>query len=126
MKTVIASPSAPAAVGPYSQGIAAGNMVFFAGQIPLEPTTGALVDGGVTEQTERVCANIRALLEAAGLSFGDVVKTTVFLTDLGTFADMNAVYTKHFVEPYPARSTVQVVALPRGAAVEIEVVAMRP
>lgn len=97
--------------------------MFTAGQIPLDPVTGELVGGTVTEQTERVLQNLRAVLAAAGCGLEDVVKTTVFLTDLGTFGEMNAVYAAHFKEPYPARSTIQVAALPKGARVEIEAVA---
>lgn len=126
MKQVISSSGAPAAVGPYSQAILAGELLFCAGQIPLDPATGELVPGDATAQTERVCANIRAVLATAGLDFSHVVKTTVFLIDLADFAAMNAVYAAHFTEPFPARSTIQVAALPKGARVEIEVLARRP
>ncbi len=125
MKKVIATTAAPAAVGPYSQAIAVGELLFCAGQIPLDPATGELVAGDITAQTERVCSNVKAVLAANGMTFADVVKTTVFMTDLGAFAAMNAVYASHFTEPFPARSTVQVAALPRGAQVEIEVTAVR-
>lgn len=124
-KTPIISAKAPAAIGPYSQGIAVGEFVFASGQIPLG-ADGALVPGGVAEQTEQCLKNATAVLLAAGLTLNDVVKTTVFMTDLGQFAAMNEVYGKHFKVPYPARSTVQVVALPKGAAVEVEVLAVRP
>ena len=123
MKKVIATSEAPAAVGPYSQAVAVGGLLFCAGQIPLDPATGEMVAGDVAAQTERVCANIAAVLKADGKTFADVVKTTVFLTDMAHFAAMNAVYAKHFTEPFPARSTVPVAGLPRGAQVEIEVVA---
>ncbi len=123
MKKVIATENAPAAVGPYSQAIATGNLLFCAGQIPLDPATNELVAGGVTEQSTQVCKNISGVLAAHGLTFANVVKSTVFLTDLANFAAMNAVYAQYFTEPFPARSTIQVSALPRGAQVEIEVVA---
>ena len=125
MKKVIATTDAPAAVGPYSQAIAVGDFLFAAGQIPLDPATGALVEGDATAQTVRVLDNVRAVLAANGMTFTDVVKSTVFLTDLADFGAMNTVYATYFTEPYPARSTVQVSALPRGARVEIEVIASR-
>lgn len=125
MKKVIASLDAPAAVGPYSQAIAVGGMLFCAGQIPLDPATAEIVPGDVGMQTEQVCKNIGAVLEAAGMTFSNVVKSTVFLTDMASFGAMNAVYALYFMEPFPARSTVAVVGLPRGAMVEIEVVALR-
>ncbi len=123
MKKVIATTEAPAAVGPYSQAIAIENLLFAAGQIPLDPSTGEIVGADVTAQTERVCQNIAAVLQANGMTFANVVKTTVFLTDLANFAAMNAVYSKYFTEPYPARSTIQVAGLPRGSQVEIEIIA---
>lgn len=123
MKKIIATTEAPAAVGPYSQAIAVGNLLFCAGQIPLDPATGDLVGEDVTAQTERVCQNIAGVLKANDMAFTNVVKTTVFLTDLANFAAMNAVYAKYFSEPFPARSTIQVAGLPRGAQVEIEVTA---
>jgi 2-iminobutanoate/2-iminopropanoate deaminase len=123
MKKVIVTTEAPAAVGPYSQAIALGNLLFCAGQIPLDPATGELVGADVTEQTERVCQNIAGVLKANDMTFTNVVKTTVFLTDLANFAAMNAVYSKYFREPFPARSTIQVAGLPRGSQVEIEVIA---
>lgn len=124
MRKVIASSEAPAAIGPYSQAIAVGNTLYCAGQIPLDPLTGNLVEGGVTEQTTRVLENIGGVLRANGMDYSHVVKATVFLVDLGTFADMNAVYQKYFTAPFPARSTIQVAALPRGSQVEIEVIAV--
>ena len=123
MKKVIATSEAPAAVGPYSQAVAVGGLLFCAGQIPLDPATGEIVAGDVAAQTERVCANIAAVLKADGKTFANVVKTTVFLTDMAHFTAMNAVYAKYFTEPFPARSSVAVAGLPRGAQVEIEVVA---
>lgn len=114
--------NAPQAIGPYSQGIFAGNLLFLSGSIPLEPKSGETVNGGITEQTERVIANISALLKAAGATFDNVVKTTCFLTDMADFAEFNAVYAKHFTSK-PARSTVEVSALPKGVKVEIEVIA---
>jgi 2-iminobutanoate/2-iminopropanoate deaminase len=123
MKKVISTKDAPAAVGPYSQAVAMGNLLFCAGQIPLDPVTGEVVGTDVTAQAERVCQNIAGVLNANAMSFSNVVKTTVFLTDLADFAAMNAVYARFFTEPFPARSTIQVAALPRGAKVEIEVTA---
>jgi 2-iminobutanoate/2-iminopropanoate deaminase len=125
MITVIASPNAPAAVGPYSQAVATGNLIFCAGQIPLDPATGNLVDGDVTVQTQRVIENIKAVLVAGGATLKDVVKSTVFLLDMNDFAAMNAVYAQHFEAPFPARSTIQVARLPKDAHVEIEVIASR-
>ena len=123
MKKIISTHEAPAAVGPYSQAVAVGNLLFCAGQIPLDPVTGDLVGADVATQAERVCQNIAGVLKANGMTFANVVKTTVFLTDLADFAAMNAVYAKYFTEPFPARSTIQVAGLPRGAQVEIEVTA---
>lgn len=116
--------AAPAAIGPYSQGIDAGGLVFVSGQIPLDEK-GVLAAGGVAEQTDRVLKNVAAVLSAAGLSLADVVKTTVYMTDLGRFAEMNEVYAKHFAAPFPARATVEVKALPKGVSVEIDAVAAR-
>lgn len=124
MRKVIATSEAPTAVGPYSQAIAAGNTLYCAGQIPLDPVSGEIVPGGVTEQTTRVLENVGGVLRANGMDYSNVVKATVFMTDLAHFGDMNAVYAKYFHAPFPARSTIQVVALPRGAQVEIEVVAV--
>jgi 2-iminobutanoate/2-iminopropanoate deaminase len=126
MKTVISTNEAPTAVGPYSQAIAAGPFVFCSGQIPLEPETGTLIEGDISSQTKRVLQNIAAVLSAHGLGMEHVVKTTVFLTDLDTFAEMNIVYARHFPNDPPARSTIQVAALPKGANVEIEAIALKP
>jgi len=115
---------APGAIGPYSQAIVAGNLVFTAGQIPLDPATGELVQGDVAAQTERVIENLRAILEAAGSSLTKVVKTTVFLADMDDFAAMNEVYARYFGDHRPARSTVQAARLPRDVRVEIEAVAV--
>ncbi len=110
-------------MGPYSHAVRVGDFLFASGQIPLDPATGALVAGGIEEQTERALQNAQILLEDQGLTFADVVKSTVFMTDLGEFGAMNAVYGRYFTAPFPARSTVQVAGLPRGAAVEIEIIA---
>ncbi|MDF1554245.1 MAG: RidA family protein [Deferrisomatales bacterium] len=126
MRTIIQTDQAPAAVGPYSQAVRAGGWVYTAGQIPLDPATMQLAAGDITAQTRRALENLAAVLAAAGCSMADVVKTTVFLTDLGEFAAMNAVYAEAFAEEPPARSTVQVAALPLGARVEIEAVAREP
>ena len=125
MKKTIATDAAPKAVGPYSQAVALGNLLFCAGQIPLDPATGEIVGTNATSQTERVCENIRGVLAANGMTFANVVKTTVFLTTMDDFVAMNAVYARFFPEPFPARSTVAVAGLPRGARVEIEVTAAR-
>lgn len=119
----VATDKAPKAVGPYSQAVRAGDFLFCAGQIPLDPASGILVAGGIKEQTERVLENIKAVLASQGLGLDRVVKTTVFMTNLADFAAMNEVYAQHFPSNPPARSTVQVAALPKGAQVEIEVVA---
>jgi 2-iminobutanoate/2-iminopropanoate deaminase len=123
MKKVIATSEAPAAVGPYSQAIALQNLLFCAGQIPLVPETGELVTGDVAAQTGRVLQNLGAVLHANGMTFANVLKTTVFLTDLADFAKMNEIYATCFTPPFPARSTIQVAALPKGASVEIEAIA---
>lgn len=121
----IRSPSAPAPVGPYAQAIAAGGLVFCAGQIPLDPATGKLVEGPVEAQAERVLANLAAVLEAAGSSLARVVKTTVYLADLADFPRMNEVYTRWFAsDPKPARTTIQAGRLPAGARVEIDAIAL--
>jgi len=125
MKKVIATKDAPTAVGPYSQAIAAGDLLFCAGQIPLDPATGELIEGDITAQATRVLENVKGVLAANGMTFADVVKSTVFMVDLAEFAAMNAVYAKYFSEPFPARSTIQVAALPKGSRVEIEVTAVR-
>ena len=120
------TPRAPRAIGPYSQATRANGLLFTAGQVGFDPGTGELVDGGIAEQTERVLLNVRAILEAEGLSLASVVKTTVFLVDMADFAEMNTVYARAFGDHRPARSTVAVAALPRGARVEIEAVAVLP
>ncbi|MDP3543124.1 MAG: RidA family protein [Elusimicrobiota bacterium] len=121
----VITPKAPGAIGPYSQGISAGGMVFVSGQTPLR-ADGSFVDGTVAEQTGQCLDNVREVLLASGLTMDDVVKTTVYMTDLGRFAEMNEVYAKRFRAPFPARATVQVSALPKGSAVEIDAVAVRP
>jgi 2-iminobutanoate/2-iminopropanoate deaminase len=121
---IIATPTAPRAIGPYSQAIVHHGMAYLSGQIPLDPATGELVAGDITVQTERVLTNMAAVLEACGSSLGRVVKTTVFLQDLGEFAAMNAVYARFFETNPPARSTVEVARLPRDSRVEIECVAI--
>jgi 2-iminobutanoate/2-iminopropanoate deaminase len=121
----IATSAAPAAVGPYSQAIDTGSLVFCSGQVGLDPASGELVEGGVAAQAERALRNLSAVLDAAGLSTGDVVKTTVFLVDIADFQALNEVYARSFGDPPPARSTFAVAALPRGALVEIEAVAAR-
>ncbi len=123
MKEVISTKAAPAAIGPYSQAIKVGNLVYTSGQIPIDPATGNFVEGGIKEQTRQSLSNVKAILEEAGLTMTNVVKTTVFMADMNDFADMNAVYAEFFAEPYPARSALAVKTLPKGALVEIEVVA---
>ncbi len=123
---VISTPDAPAAIGPYSQAIAVGSLLFTSGQIPLDPKTQAMVEGDIRAQAERVMQNLEAVLKAAQCSFANVVKSTIFLVDLADFAVVNEVYGKRFAEAPPARSTVQVAALPKGARVEIEMIALRP
>jgi 2-iminobutanoate/2-iminopropanoate deaminase len=125
MKKVIQTSSAPAAIGPYSQAIDVGNLIFCSGQIPLDPTTGQVLTGDVKAQTELVMKNIEAVLTAAGLTYKNVVKSTIFLTSMGDFQTVNEVYGRFFPEQPPARSTVAVAALPRGVNVEIEVLAAR-
>ncbi len=124
-RKIASTTAAPKAVGPYSQAVWAGDFLFCAGQIPLDPTTGNLVAGGVVEQTVRVLENIRGVLESQDLDFAHVIKTTVFLADMNHFVAMNEVYAKFFTGDFPARSTVQVARLPKDALVEIEVVAAR-
>ena len=123
MKKVISTSKAPAAIGPYSQAIQVGNLVFASGQIPIDPATGSFVAGGVKEQARQSLTNVKAILDEVGLTLDNVVKTTVFLADMNDFADVNAVYAEFFAEPYPARSAVAVKTLPKGALVEIEVIA---
>lgn len=123
-RTVIGTASAPQAIGPYSQAIRTESMVFVSGQIPLDPATGALLEGDIAAQTRQVLQNVQAILEAAGSSLAQVVKTTVFLADINDFAAMNAVYGEFFAHEPPARSAFQVAALPKGARVEVEVIAL--
>lgn len=125
MKKIIATTAAPGAIGPYSQAIEANGFVFASGQIPLDPATGVFAIGGVEEQAEQALKNLKAVLAAAGCELSDVVKTTVFLTDMGDFAKVNAVYAKFFETECPARSAVQVGALPKGALVEVEAIAAK-
>ena len=114
---------APGAIGPYSQAVIAGEWVFASGQIPIDPATGELIDGGIADQTDRVLKNLSAVLHEAGLSLDQVVKTTVYLADMGSFGEMNEVYAKHFGDHRPARATVQAAALPKNVGVEIDVIA---
>lgn len=125
MRTTIATDEAPKPVGPYSQAVVAGDLIFLAGQIPMNPETGQLERGDVTAQTRRVFENVRAILHAAGSSLAKVVKVNVYLADMKDFPAMNQVYAMMFEPPYPARATIQAAALPGGAAVEIECVAQR-
>ena len=124
MKEIIATDRAPRAIGPYSQAVRAGSVIFASGQIPIDPATGEFVAGGVAEQTEQVMRNLSAVLEAAGSSLNQIVKTTVFLADLNDFTAMNEVYGRFFAETPPARATVQAARLPRDARVEIEAIAV--
>ena len=123
MKQVIHTDKAPAAIGPYSQAIQIGQLLFTSGQVPIDPETGAIVEGGIQEQARQSLNNIKAILNAAGTNMGAVVKTTVFLQDMNDFAAMNEVYAEFFQEPYPARSAVQVGRRPKDALVEIEAIA---
>jgi len=123
MKAAISSGAAPKAIGPYSPAVRAGQLLFVSGQIPLDPATGQMVDGDVALQTRRVLDNVGALLAAGNRSFGDVVRTTIFLADMNDFAAVNDVYGTYFSEPYPARATVQVARLPKDARVEIDLIA---
>lgn len=124
MKKIIHSAQAPEPIGPYSQAVKAGNLLFTSGQIPIDPTTGQMIQGGIAEQTRQVMKNLKAVLNAAGASFADVVKTTVYLSDLTMFTEFNAVYAEYFDEATaPARTTVQVSALPKGSWVEIDLTA---
>lgn len=126
MKTVVSSADAPAAIGPYSQAIGAGQLLFCSGQLPVVPKTGDLVAQDASAQARQVLENLGAVLKAGGGSYAHVVKTTVFLTDLNDFAAMNSVYSEFFPDAPPARSTIQVAALPKGAKVEIEAIALKP
>ena len=125
-RQAVSTSGAPAAIGPYSQGIAVDGLVFCSGQVGLDPATGELVDGGVEAQVERALRNLSAVLDAAGLTMADVVKTTLFLADIGDFAAVNAVYARHMPDPPPARSTFAAGALPKGALVEVDAIARRP
>lgn len=121
----VTTTGAPSAIGPYSQGIVSGDLVFCSGQLGLDPATGDLVEGGVEAQTERALRNLTSVLDAAGASMADVVKTTIFLADIADFAAVNAVYARHMPDPAPARSTFAVGALPKGGLIEIEAIARR-
>jgi 2-iminobutanoate/2-iminopropanoate deaminase len=125
-REAISTTNAPAAVGPYSQAIAVGELIFCAGQGSIDPATQDVLRGTIEEETERTLRNLQAVLDAAGATFADVVKTTVFLADMDDFAAMNGVYAKYFPDPPPARTTVEVAALPKGFKVEIEAIARRP
>ena len=125
VRRIVSTGSAPGAIGPYSQAVQFGNFVFSSGQIPIDPRTGQLVEGGIAEQTEQVLKNLSEVLRAAGAGLEDVVKTTVYLADMGDFAAMNEVYGRFFPENPPARSTVQAARLPRDARVEIDVIAVK-
>jgi 2-iminobutanoate/2-iminopropanoate deaminase len=122
-KTIIKPAKSPAAVGPYNHAVRIGDLLFCAGQIPIDPATGNLISGDIQAQTDRVLQNVKAILDDQGLTFANVVKSTVFLVNLADFAGMNEVYAKYFTGDFPARSTIQVAALPKGAQVEIEVIA---
>jgi len=121
-RSIIATDQAPAAIGPYSQAVRAGNTVYFSGQIPLDPTTGALVDGDISVQTRRVFDNLAAVAQAAGGSLAQIVRVGIYVTDLANFAAVNAVMTEYFQQPYPARSTIEVSGLPKAAQVEVDAV----
>ena len=121
-RQIIATDQAPAAIGPYSQAVRAGNTVYFSGQIPLDPATGALIEGDIQAQTRRVFDNLTAVAEAAGGSLAQIVRVGIYVTDLGHFAEVNAVMAEYFQTPYPARSTIEVSALPKGAQVEVDAV----
>lgn len=125
IKKAIATSQAPAAIGPYSQGIAAGNLIFISGQLPIDPATGKMVEGDAGARTHRIITNLKAVAEAAGASLDNIVKTTIFLTDLGDFQAVNQAYAEHFGSEPPARSTVQVAALPLGSNIEIEAILSR-
>ncbi len=124
-KSIISTGKAPAAIGPYSQAVEAGGFIFISGQLPADPATGTLTEADTAKQTETVIKNLEGILTAAGLTLNNVVKTTVFMTDLSKFSEMNGVYARHFKDAPPARATVEVRALPKGALVEIEAVAAR-
>ena len=123
MREAVSTKAAPAAIGPYSQAVRSGNMLFLSGQIPLDPATGSMVPGGIEAQTRQVFTNIGAILEAAGASFDHVVSATVYVADLNDFAKVNEIYATYFTPPYPARATVQVARLPRDVRIEIDAIA---
>lgn len=125
-REVVTCPNAPKAIGPYSVAIATGCLVFVSGQLGIDPATGAIVDGGIQAQTRTALTNLKSVLESAGTSLEQVVKTTVFLTDMAQFAEMNAVYAEFFTADFPARSAIQVSALPKGGIVEVEAIAVLP
>lgn len=124
MKNVVKTDKAPGAIGPYSQGIDIGNMIFFSGQIPLNPQTGEMPEG-IEAQAKQALDNVKGLLESQGLDFSHVIKTTVFLDDMNDFNTVNEIYANYFVEPYPARSAVEVAKLPKGALIEVEIIAVK-
>jgi len=124
VKQAIAAPGAPKAIGPYSAALRAGNLLFVSGQVPFDPATGLLVEGSIAAQTQRALQNVGTLLQAGGVSFAQVVRTTVYLADMDDFAAMNAVYQTFFTEPFPARSTIQAARLPRDARIEIDAIAL--
>lgn len=124
-KRAVTTPAAPAAIGPYAQAVVAGDLIFLSGQIPLDPERGKIVEGSIEDETRQVLKNLAAVLAAEGLTLDAVVRTTVFLTDLEDFPRVNQTYAEFFTEPFPARATVQVAALPRGARVEIDAIATR-
>jgi reactive intermediate/imine deaminase len=124
-RTIVASDNAPKAIGPYSQAVQVGNTIYTSGQIPLDPATGELITGDIDAQARRVFENLRAVIEAAGAGFADVARVGIYLTDLSNFAAVNAVMAEYFQQPYPARSTIGVAALPRGAQVEVDLVLVR-
>jgi 2-iminobutanoate/2-iminopropanoate deaminase len=125
MKRIISTPNAPAAIGPYSQAVEANNTLYLSGQIPIDPATGTIVEGGITEQTHQVLRNIQAILDAAGYAVSDVVKSTVYLADMQYFAEVNAIYKTFYTNDFPARSAFAVKGLPLGALVEIETIAAK-
>lgn len=125
-RSIIATDKAPSAIGPYSQAVRAGNTVYFSGQIPLDPSTGNLVEGDIATQTRRVFDNLVAVAEAAGGTLSDIVRVGIYVTDLGNFAAVNAVMAEYFQQPYPARSTIEVSGLPKGAQVEVDAILVLP
>ncbi|OOQ60681.1 RidA family protein [Mucilaginibacter pedocola] len=126
MKTIINTTNAPAPIGPYSQAVAANGLLFVSGQIPMNPATGEIVTTGITDEAKQVMENLKGILDEAGVSFDSIIKTTIFLTDMGTFAQVNEVYGSYFTADFPARETVQVSGLPKGVNVEISVIVLKP